>query len=356
MTSPSAQLQQPAKPQKYRAPVAPTADHTHTDHSRPASDSVDTIEQHLAACVKYRAPAPPTPPPSSTATSAPVANNNMRREPMQVLRTNSYNNNDVTDTPLSRGKHSDDVITAPTVVTGNVELDVRSGVTSVHDVVKPICRVADDNDDRCRKNCVTALVGDGHVILEKPVVSDVKLLQRSSNVHLHQKPTQVTRSWRSTESIDKLNVLLGDVIADRHVTPRGLPQRQTSSSSSTSSTGGLPRSSFVDPNNGSSHSGRRSVYIDLGEYQTLLKHGKEDAVYSLPQPQCYGDETLRAVKLITEKYDTFKRRQLRALSFRDGVVRPGYQHIYDGTDRPDRIIEGYTSTTIIIILIIKASI
>lgn len=79
------------------------------------------------------------------------------------------------------------------------------------------------------------------------------------------------------------------------------------------------RSSFVDPNGPPPI--RKNVYLELGEYQTLLKHSRndEDRVYSLPQPQCYGEDTLRAVKLITEKYDTFKRRQLRALSFRDGT-------------------------------------
>lgn len=78
------------------------------------------------------------------------------------------------------------------------------------------------------------------------------------------------------------------------------------------------RSSFVDPNGPPT---RRSVYLDLGDYQTLLKHSRNDAerVYSLPQPQCYGEETLRAVRRITQKYDTFKRRQLRDLSFRDGA-------------------------------------
>jgi hypothetical protein len=75
------------------------------------------------------------------------------------------------------------------------------------------------------------------------------------------------------------------------------------------------RSSFVDPDAPLDLS-RRSVYIELGEYQTLLKHSaKKEHVYSLPQPQCYGDDTLRAVKLITDKYDTCQRRLIQAASF-----------------------------------------
>jgi len=105
----------------------------------------------------------------------------------------------------------------------------------------------------------------------------------------------------------------------------------------------------VDPATSvSTSAGRRSVYIDLGEYQTLLKHGRQDAVYSLPQPHCYGDDTLRAVKLITEKYDTFRRRQMRAMSFRDATAAAaagrtgGKFSRQQSTAEDDTIAEGLT--------------
>ncbi|KAK2155641.1 hypothetical protein LSH36_235g03034 [Paralvinella palmiformis] len=56
------------------------------------------------------------------------------------------------------------------------------------------------------------------------------------------------------------------------------------------------------------------------DIQTLLKHSHKDEehIYSLPQPLSYSDNTLKAVKLITDKYDTLQRRRLHAASFREG--------------------------------------
>jgi len=69
--------------------------------------------------------------------------------------------------------------------------------------------------------------------------------------------------------------------------------------------------------------------------------GRQDAVYSLPQPYCYGDDTLRAVKLITEKYDTFKRRQMRAMSFRDTVAAGVVAKVTTRQHDSDTIAEGW---------------
>ena len=151
--------------------------------------------------------------------------------------------------------------------------------------------------------CVMVMALDACIVKEqpKPVVHHVKLCARSNA--LVSSSSSVTalrraRSWRSSESVDRL-------ITSSTRPPAG---------STVDAAAGSDRSSFVPP---SATTGVRSVYIDLGEYQTLLKHGGgHDAVYSLPQPLCYGDDTLRAVKLITDKYDTFKRRQMRAISFR----------------------------------------
>ena len=78
---------------------------------------------------------------------------------------------------------------------------------------------------------------------------------------------------------------------------------------------------------------RQSVYIGLGDYQTLLRplrrvqeeqtdgaeHGPDRASDSDEDDEgetdearrdtAYGDDTLRAIAVITQKYDSFKRRQ-----------------------------------------------
>eukprot|EP00920_Eleutheroschizon_duboscqi_P032975 GHVT01079537.1.p1 GENE.GHVT01079537.1~~GHVT01079537.1.p1 ORF type:complete len:596 (+),score=12.17 GHVT01079537.1:111-1898(+) len=61
-----------------------------------------------------------------------------------------------------------------------------------------------------------------------------------------------------------------------------------------------------------------------GDVQTLLRSNFKDdeKIYSLPQPASYGNETLKAVKVITEKYDTLERRKMRALSFRENSKCP----------------------------------
>ena len=80
------------------------------------------------------------------------------------------------------------------------------------------------------------------------------------------------------------------------------------------------RSSFI----GRDATEKKAIIKQPGEVQTLLKHSKvEGEVYALPQPACYSDDTLRAVKLITNKYDTLERWKIRAVSFRsdDGMRR-----------------------------------
>jgi len=96
-----------------------------------------------------------------------------------------------------------------------------------------------------------------------PVVHDVKLCPRNNVGQLSARRQRAVRSWRSTESIDRL-------IAT--------PSTPDSSSGGVGDGGGLvARSSFVDPltslSTATTTTTRRSVYIDLGDYQTLLKHG-----------------------------------------------------------------------------------
>ena len=84
------------------------------------------------------------------------------------------------------------------------------------------------------------------------------------------------------------------------------------------------RHSFID--RGFTEKERQAIYNSVGDVQTLLRNSfvcEDEKIYSLPQPACYGDNTLKAVKKITEKYDTLQRRKLRALSFREGAKYSG---------------------------------
>ena len=75
------------------------------------------------------------------------------------------------------------------------------------------------------------------------------------------------------------------------------------------------------------------MYIELVDYRTLLRPIRQDdesedtaddvdtvvaenVDSSRPgTPTSYGDDTLRAVAVITQKYDSFRRRQMRVRSF-----------------------------------------
>jgi len=77
----------------------------------------------------------------------------------------------------------------------------------------------------------------------------------------------------------------------------------------------------------------QNVYIELGDYQTLLRPMKK-VIEESDEPAAaadddnddddddasdvitsYGDDTLRAIAVITQKYDSFRRRQMRVCSF-----------------------------------------
>lgn len=139
-------------------------------------------------------------------------------------------------------------------------------------------------------------------VLEKPKVTNVHIVRRSPTTK-----TSTATKRRLTQSNEELNKV--DLIRELCDLSLNLNAQTL-------------RSSFIDPDAPVDPS-RKSVYIDLGDYQTLLKHSKHcEHVYSLPQPQCYGDDTLRAVKLITDKYDTFQRRIIQAESFQE-KAEPG---------------------------------
>lgn len=209
--------------------------------------------------------------------------------------------------------------TKPSVTSSLKESTVTSSEVTGTDVIydEPLVDIE-------RKSLERLVLVDGYLKLRSDVV-DVDSVRRKTAINgLNKRNNDPSkpemRPARSSESVDRLEALLD--FSDYHGGSSGKPLR----------------SSFVDPNGPPS---RRSVYIELGEYQTLLKHSRNDddeCLYSLPQPLCYSEDTLKAVKLITEKYDTFKRRQLRDLSFRDGAVTNHRKGSPDGVEPPPSVL------------------
>lgn len=154
---------------------------------------------------------------------------------------------------------------------------------------------------------------------QKPIIADVKLIKsevasasRATRLLLLAPPevTSKDSSW-SAEAIDRL-----DILSRLHDDDFSFRFRSRAST-------------FANPSNP-----KQSVYIDLGEYQTLLGHappteeeeeeeerrgGGEDGglVYSLPQPQSYSSDTMKAVENVTQRFDSFRLRQMRVRSFRE---------------------------------------
>lgn len=154
--------------------------------------------------------------------------------------------------------------------------------------------------------------------VKKPVIADVKIIKhepggsavvgKTNRFLTPPEGTSSKESW-SAEAINRLEILSN--LQDEDLSFRFRNRTST----------------FVNP---TSPHAKQSVYIDLGEYQTLLKHdvlteeevsetGSDDGHrgYSLPQPQCYSEDTMKAVHTITQRFDSFKLRQLRVRSFRE---------------------------------------
>ncbi len=131
----------------------------------------------------------------------------------------------------------------------------------------------------------------------KPVIENVVLIKdQKKDVPPAKQDTQSTLS-RSAEQLDRLDILreLNDVPCD-YFLKKNL------------------RSSFLE-----GELLKRQTVSFNSDVQTLLKHTREgeDPIYSLPKALSYGEDTLRAVKEITDKYDTFRRQQMQAKSFRE---------------------------------------
>lgn len=179
-----------------------------------------------------------------------------------------------------------------------------------------------DQDDGVRKSEVQSPQdlhsGVTSFLVQKPVIANVKIIKHETGGSAV--PGKTSRflttpegppkeSW-SAEAINRLEILSN--LKDDDLNFR-LKNRT---------------STFVNPANPSA---KQSVYIDLGEYQTLLKHdvvieevSEKDSddgqrLYSLPQPQCYSEDTMKAVHTITQRFDSFKLRQLRVRSFREAA-------------------------------------
>lgn len=148
----------------------------------------------------------------------------------------------------------------------------------------------------------------------KPVISDVVLVNKD------QLAGSLTISRYATTR------------RQRTLRARMEPGRPSDDSCLTEMPSARPSSTFKDIS-------QQNVYIGLGDYQTLLRPLKrvqesdevddddddDDARRQLSnsddedderwQSTPYGDDTLRAIAVITQKYDSFKRRQVRVHSF-----------------------------------------
>ena len=168
----------------------------------------------------------------------------------------------------------------------NSSLNVRSSNTS------PSSSVRDVNSRPTSK-----VPEDAYIRVEPPNSKYTHVPLQETVVMRRERPASVVakdkRLSKSAEELDKAALALLDLTGP-YLTPRS-----------------RLRSSLTE--------GKDDIYHSIGDVQTLLKCNlsEEERIYSLPQPQCYGDNTLKAVKEITEKYDTLQRRKLRALSFRE---------------------------------------
>lgn len=75
------------------------------------------------------------------------------------------------------------------------------------------------------------------------------------------------------------------------------------------------RSSFMQPK--SPPSDRTKGDPECSDSKPDVTMSGDTGIYSLPQPQCYSEDTMKAIKQITDKYDTLQRRRLQAMSFRE---------------------------------------
>ncbi len=152
--------------------------------------------------------------------------------------------------------------------------------------------------------------------ISRPIVN-VKLIKHEMRHSSQMDGNRSNRTSKSADDLDK-SVVAADIL-DLSV---GYTKPKDS----------MPmRDSFMPDDD--SPTNRESIYHSVGDVQTLLKSTFADGerIYSLPQPQCYGDTTMKAVKKITEKYDTLQRRKNRAMSFRESSKTPGVGTGSDGS-------------------------
>ena len=207
----------------------------------------------------------------------------------------------------------------------------NSSLSQVSDKPKPVTMISaqsnngDGNHKKDKQNIVTVQYSP----IAKPII-EVKLIQRQTRSqtpsplslrHSTNKEDNVVIRTRNrsqsnpqddkwlSRSVDEL-----DKPADVYACPTSFLR----------DTDVKLRHSFIDK--GFTEKERQAIYNSVGDVQTLLRNSfvcEDEKIYSLPQPACYGDNTLKAVKKITEKYDTLQRRKLRALSFREGAKYSG---------------------------------
>lgn len=214
--------------------------------------------------------------------------------------------------PLSRVGEGSNPSSPADVVNGRLSAvaGIRRSAALSHSALPEFDRQPSTENDRTSKTDVApqhTAVEDAAV---KPVINDVKLISRDQLAGC-----SFTMSRRQSTLRTRLE-----------------PGRPSDDSCLTEMPSTRPSSTFNDVS-------QQNVYIGLGDYQTLLRplrrvdeadettdgvqtrrrvSNSNDNVDDEDDEETrtsYGDDTLRAIAVITQKYDSFKRRQVRVHSF-----------------------------------------
>lgn len=158
-----------------------------------------------------------------------------------------------------------------------------------------IMPVITDPEHPASRKSATMPPTSSQVPLEKPKI-EVKLVR-------NERPRSSYRMSKSVEELDRAD----DNQPENPIYSRFIRHA-----------GSNLRNSFIEKKRDTTTQDNAS---DVHNVQNVIKSEKsdkqEEEIYSLPQPQSYSESTLKAVKTITDKYDTLQMRKLRALSFRE---------------------------------------
>lgn len=165
----------------------------------------------------------------------------------------------------------------------------------------------------------------------KPCVQNLKLMKRQSQPNTprllrRMQPANVKRQTikgeprrRLTKSIESLE----DVVLDWDIAYEYVRRKNY-------------RKSFIGDVTPCKPLDKQTVYNDhsFSDVQTLLKHSKKENIYALLQPASFSQDTIQAVKRITDKYNTPQRWRMQAKSFESSLHRASVVTTTAASDHP----------------------